>query len=81
MFDSKHRIAFLTREGCTGTPLMRARLLEAMLRKGLPEAFQIIDMDQVNEDDMRTGYGTPTVLIDGVDLMGAPKPAKPAVPS
>ena len=81
MIDPKHEIVFLTREGCTGTPLMRSRLEEALRRKGFPEAFQIVDMDDVDVADVRTAYGTPTVLIDGKDLMGAPVPSEPAVPS
>lgn len=81
MIDTKHEIVFLTREGCAGTPLMRARVEEALRRKGLPEAFQIVDMDEVDVADVRTAYGTPTVLIDGKDLMGAPVPSEPAVPS
>lgn len=74
-------IVFLTREGCVGTPVMRGRLEEALRKKGLPEAFRVIDMDEVDKDDVRTGYGTPTVLIDGSDLMGAPVPEEPAVPT
>ena len=81
MINAKHEIVFLTREGCKATPTMRTRFEEALRRKGLPEAFRVIDMDEVDEDDVRTGYGTPTVLIDGVDLTGAPVPEEPAVPS
>ena len=81
MINPKHEIVFLTREGCAGTPLMRARFEEALRKKGLPEAFRVIDMDEVDEDDVRTGYGTPTVLIDGKDLMGAPAPKEPSVPT
>ncbi|MCH7944608.1 MAG: hypothetical protein IIC73_01135 [Armatimonadetes bacterium] len=81
MIDPKHEIVFLTREGCMASPKMRALFEGALRRKGLPEAFQIIDMDEVDKDDVRTGYGTPTVLIDGVDLMGAPVPEEPAVPT
>ncbi|MCH8980044.1 MAG: hypothetical protein IH945_12500 [Armatimonadetes bacterium] len=81
LIDPKHEIVFLTREGCKATPEMRARFEGALRRKGLPEAFKTIDMDEVDADDVRTGYGTPTVLIDGMDLMGAAVPEEPAVPT
>ena len=81
LIDPKHEIVFLTREGCKATPEMRARFEGALRRKGLPEAFRVVDMDEVDKDDVRTGYGTPTVLIDGMDLMGAAVPEEPAVPT
>ena len=81
MIDPKHEIVLLTRDGCPGTPIMRERLEEALRKKGLPESFSVVDLGDVDEDDVRTGYGTPTVLVDGKDLMGAPSPVAPGSPT
>jgi hypothetical protein len=34
----------------------------------------VIDVSALPPNDIRTGYGTPTILIDGRDLFGHPEP-------
>ena len=75
----KKRIQFLTREGCVNTPLMRSNL-DAALELLSWDGYTAVDVVSLPEDDLRLGYGTPTVLVDGDDIMGAPKPKYPGGP-
>ena len=75
-----HRIVFLTREGCAGSPLMLERLRAALEKGDLNVALEIVDTTSLAEDDVRTGFGTPTVLVDREDLLGAESPG-PRPPS
>ena len=67
------RIQFLTRDGCVNTPLMR-RNLDAALKLLSWDGYTTVELASLPEDDLRLGYGTPTVLVDGADIMGVPKP-------
>lgn len=81
MIHPKNEIVFLTRAGCSGTKAMLANFEEALRKKGLPEAYRVMSLDDVEENDVRTAYGTPTVLIDGKDLMGMSLPTVPGAPT
>lgn len=74
-----HKVTFLTRDGCPGSPAMHANLVAALAGLGIAEVPLIVELGTLPADDHRTGYGTPTVLIDGVDLFGleAPRAAAP----
>jgi hypothetical protein len=74
-----HEVTFLTREGCPGSPEMLANLVAALAGMGMAEAPLIVDLGTLPADDRRTGFGSPTVLIDSVDLFGleAPRSAAP----
>jgi len=72
-------ISFLTRDGCANTPVMRERLDAALAAAGVEAAVIAIDVASLDADDALTGYGTPTVLVGGFDLFGAPTP-RPAAP-
>ena len=74
-------LVFLTRDGCSNTDLMRARLDEALKSLDLPTNYQLVDLDTLASSDRRRGYGTPTVLYKNRDLFGAPAPEKPSAPS
>ena len=78
---SMHTLTFLTRQGCVNTVTMRANLDEAMRALGLPTDYQFIDADSLPSSDARAGYGTPTVLYNGVDLFGMPEPPVPHPPA
>ena len=67
-------IAFLTREGCVNTAVMRANLDHALRAIGRTIDYAVIDLDTVSADDARVAYGTPTVLYRGRDLFGMPAP-------
>jgi hypothetical protein len=59
---------------------MRANLDEALRAIGHPITYAVIDADTLPESDPRGGYGTPTVLVAGVDLFGMPAPPFPHSP-
>lgn len=73
-------ISFLTRTGCANSPLLQGRLIEAIKTLGLDATLAVIDRTTLPAADHRTGYGTPTVLVDDEDLFGHPKPL-PAAPA
>ncbi len=68
---STQSIEFLYFEGCPNTPALGDRLAEA------GRSFNPIDMTTLPGDDIRRGYGSPTILINGHDLFGAPVPNSP----
>ncbi|MGD9902777.1 MAG: hypothetical protein AB7U83_04850 [Vicinamibacterales bacterium] len=67
----------LTRAGCTRTPLLKARLAEALQRLGAVAAVDVLDLDGLPAADARGGYGTPTILVAGRDLFDLPAPTWP----
>jgi hypothetical protein len=75
--QSKRDLAFLTRQDCSNTAIMRARLDEALERMGRPADYLVIDLATLSDTDARRGYPTPTVLHGGRDLFGMPEPRPP----
>lgn len=73
------QVAFLTRRGCASSPILYGRVLAALERRGAGIEV-VVHIDGLPPDDPRTGYGTPTVLIEGEDLFGLETPA-PAAPT
>lgn len=74
-----HKVTFLTRKGCTNSPIVYKSLLSALAERGISEEPITVDLGELAKGDFRTGYGTPTVLIDDADLFGQSRPA-PAPP-
>lgn len=70
-------LVVLTRRGCTRTPLLHARLSEALHRLEDEATVQVVDLDDLPSTDSRRGYGTPTILVAGRDLFDVPVPAWP----
>ena len=68
-------IGFLTRPGCSNSPLLHARLLGAIEDLAIDATLSLIDVSRLPANDHRTGYGTPTIVVDGSDLFGHPEPA------
>ena len=68
------KIVFLSREGCVNTPRMRKSLDVAVAKLGWPKQYEVLDAGKLPASDPRRQYGTPTVLVDGKDLMGHPVP-------
>jgi hypothetical protein len=68
------RIDFLGRSDCPKSPAMEKNLNAALKASNTALQYNFIDMASLPRDDYRRGYGTPTVLIDGEDLLGMPKP-------
>ncbi|MFT5098621.1 MAG: hypothetical protein ACI9HY_000730 [Planctomycetaceae bacterium] len=72
-------VSFLTRKGCPKSPAVYKSLLAVLAVRGLSEEPTTIFLGELEVNDIRTGYGTPTILVDGKDLFGRSKPA-PATP-
>lgn len=73
-------IQFLTRQGCSNTPILKSRLKKALADTGLD--FMTISQDSLLSTDPRVGYSTPTILVNGADLFGQDEPTPPyATPS
>lgn len=67
-------IEFLGTDSCPNSPIMEKNLQEAMAEKGLAATYNFIDIKKLPESDYRRGYGTPTVLVNGMEIFGAPRP-------
>lgn len=67
-------IQFLGRSDCPHSPAMENNFVSALETSGILEKYKYIDLASLPAEDYRRGYGTPTVLINGEDLFGMPKP-------
>jgi hypothetical protein len=85
-------IEFLSFEGCPHAPILRQRLDDALQELGVTVAPITIDLDQLfRAKDLRSGFGSPTILVNGLDLFGRESPLvaedpacrlyRPALPS
>ncbi|MCR9076496.1 MAG: hypothetical protein NXI07_10705 [bacterium] len=70
-------IEFLAFDGCPNTPAMRESLTAAIEETG--GSFSEIDLATLDDNDLRRGYGSPTILVDGHDLFKLPKPNSPTM--
>ncbi|MFG0259639.1 MAG: hypothetical protein ACF8LK_04725 [Phycisphaerales bacterium JB041] len=66
-------------DGCPNTPVMEARVSAAVVALGPEYRLVLVDQDSLPEGDLRRGYPTPTVLLEGADLFGLPAPDAPAM--
>ena len=73
-------MVFLTQDRCVNSRAMRSNLDAALSRLGRPVQYAVIDAETLPPNDGRIGYGTPTVLVEGVDLFGLPEPSVPPTP-
>jgi hypothetical protein len=67
-------IEFLGRSDCIHSPTMEKNLVSALETSGIDKKYKYIDLASLPTNDYRRGYGTPTILINGEDLFGMPKP-------
>ena len=82
MTHKARTIEFLGTDSCPNSPIMEKNLQEAMAVKGLAATYEFIDIKKLPESDYRRGYGTPTVLVNGKEIFGAPRPLPtPKAPS
>ena len=70
-------LVFLTREGCANTGIMRARLDAVLTHMKLPADYVVVDLANVADNDVRSGYPTPTLLYRGRDVFGMDEPRLP----
>ena len=73
-------VVFLTRKGCPGSTTMLKNLVAALASLGMSDDLVTVDIGELPADDIRTGYGSPTILVDGRDLFGESVTA-PAAPT
>jgi hypothetical protein len=85
-------IEFLSFQGCPHAPILRQRLVEALQELGVTATPRAIDLEELcRAGDPRSGFGSPTILVDGRDLLGMEFPSvaqdaacrlyQPALPS
>jgi hypothetical protein len=67
-------IEFLGRSDCIHSPAMEKNFVSALETSGVDKKYKYIDLASLPAGDYRRGYGTPTILINGEDLFGMPKP-------
>jgi len=65
------KIELLTFAGCPRAPHARSRLREALRLEGLPDSFDEVDVDR---ETPHGPWGSPTILIDGIDAAGEAEP-------
>ncbi len=73
------KIELLGFPDCPNTPAMRANLTAALASVGKGWTFTDTDQEQLPEGDLRRGWPTPTILVNGRDLFGMPAPTAPAM--
>jgi hypothetical protein len=73
------RIELLGVPGCPNTPALRANLASALETLGDGWTFVEVNQEELPEHDLRRGYPTPTILLDGRDLYGLPTPTDTAM--
>jgi len=61
------KIEFLTKPNCAPSAEMHHLMLEVL---GV-EGFDAVDLTELSADDVRRGYDTPTLLVDGRDVFGS----------
>ncbi len=68
-------IEFISFQDCPNSPAMLQSLREALNALGLKDRILRVDLYQLAAArDLRAGYGSPTILVNGKDLFGAPIP-------
>jgi hypothetical protein len=72
-------IELLGFQECPNTPTMRANLRAALETVGKEVTFSEVDQDALPASDIRRGWPTPTVLVNGQDLFGMPPPSVPSM--
>jgi len=64
---------------CPNTPVMRENLRAALASIGEGLTFRDVDQADLAEDDIRRGWPTPTILVNGIDLFDMPAPTGTAM--
>ena len=71
------RIEILGFEDCPNTPPLRANVQQAVTNLKLHATVEYIAQDKLAADDLRRGWPTPTVLVNGKDLFDMAPPNSP----
>jgi len=74
--DTGPRLELLSFPGCPTATVLHANLAEATAQLGLASyRIEAVNLADLVAGDPRRGWGSPTVLVDGVDLFGKTRPA------
>jgi len=74
--DVGPHIELLSFPGCPTAQVLRANLAEATAQLGLVTCrIEPVNLADLVAGDPRRGWGSPTILVDGVDLYGKTRPA------
>lgn len=65
------KIQLLYFDGCPNVERARAALRDAMAAERIDQAVEEIDVESPDAPDLARGWGSPTILIDGADVIGA----------
>lgn len=69
------KIQLLWFPGCPHADVARQELRAALAECGLPLSFEDIDLTSPAAPDALRGWGSPTILVEGRDVVGMPGPA------
>jgi hypothetical protein len=64
---------------CPNTPELRDNLAAALSSMGKGWTFTDTNQEKLPESDLRRGWPTPTILVNGRDLFGMPAPVAPSM--
>jgi hypothetical protein len=73
------RIELLGFPDCPNTPELRDNLEAALSAMGKGWTYTETNQEQLPESDLRRGWPTPTILVNGRDLFGMPAPTAPSM--
>ncbi len=77
--SAQPKIELLGFEGCPNTPELRANLKAALASIGTGWTFTDTNQELLPESDLRRGWPTPTILVNGRDTFGMPAPTAPSM--
>ncbi len=66
------KIQLLSFPGCPNADAAREGLRRTLIASGLPLRFQEVDVTALDTPEPLRAWGSPTILVDGRDLTGAP---------
>lgn len=72
--NSSLRIELLSFPGCPNTPKIRENLHAALASLGIEAKVVDVNLEGLKTGDARRGWGAPTILVNGSELMGLPRP-------
>lgn len=72
---AESKLELLVFKGCPNSPRMQANLESALLRLKQKLPIKVVDLEKLRKGDRRTGYGAPTLLVNGKDPFGSVTPA------
>jgi hypothetical protein len=79
MIAAQPKIELLGFPECPNTPALRDNLNAALASMDAGWTFSDINQEALPEGDLRRGWPSPTILVNGCDLFGMPAPTTPSM--